>query len=436
MSSSSATRSRPRPRPARPPRGAARPARRRSSIRRRPDGLDRSVFGLADILTPNRGELAALVADDARRIGRAGGTASGPRSRPRRSSSRTPRATASGRRSIVTLGDAGAVVVERGRDAARPAGAERRAVDAVGAGDAFNGALAAGLAAGLDLEAAARRAIAAAALSTTRPGAREGMPTRRELEASPRADVSPYGAESTSRARDLRRTAPARRDSPDSDCVNVAHRAPHRSAARKGRMTVEVARRRTRKPKAVDARVARDRRDRPDGLRLPGLRATPRPRRPALPRLRNATHPRRPGQASFDLRRHRPRAGIVVGGVLGRRHRARGAGRRRPRSPPRPRPSTPERPVVDRAAPAPTGRPAPGTGIDVHRAGADPLGPRPGGGRQRAARASSSVLASALSRRRLRHVRRLADPARDCRPTRSSASSSRRMSARGPAARR
>jgi ribokinase len=57
-----------------------------------------------------------------------------------------------------------------------------RAIDTVGAGDAFNGALAASLAAGLDLETAARRAVAAAAVSTTRAGAREGMPTAAELE--------------------------------------------------------------------------------------------------------------------------------------------------------------------------------------------------------------------------------------------------------------
>ena len=57
-----------------------------------------------------------------------------------------------------------------------------RAIDTVGAGDAFNGALAAGLAAGLDLETAARRAVAAAAVSTTHAGAREGMPTIAELE--------------------------------------------------------------------------------------------------------------------------------------------------------------------------------------------------------------------------------------------------------------
>ena len=60
------------------------------------------------------------------------------------------------------------------------------AVDATGAGDTLNGALAAGLAGGLDLETAARRAVAAASLSVTRAGAREGMPTEAELEADNR----------------------------------------------------------------------------------------------------------------------------------------------------------------------------------------------------------------------------------------------------------
>jgi ribokinase len=57
-------------------------------------------------------------------------------------------------------------------------------VDTVGAGDTLNGVLAAGLASGLDLEAAARRAVAAASLAVTRAGAREGMPTAAELEAA------------------------------------------------------------------------------------------------------------------------------------------------------------------------------------------------------------------------------------------------------------
>jgi len=57
-----------------------------------------------------------------------------------------------------------------------------RPVATVAAGDAFNGGLAAGLASGLRLEGAVRLASAAAAISVTRPGAQESMPTRREAE--------------------------------------------------------------------------------------------------------------------------------------------------------------------------------------------------------------------------------------------------------------
>ena len=55
-------------------------------------------------------------------------------------------------------------------------------VDTVGAGDTLNGALAAGLAASLDLVEASRRAGIAASLAVTKPGARGGMPTAAELE--------------------------------------------------------------------------------------------------------------------------------------------------------------------------------------------------------------------------------------------------------------
>jgi ribokinase len=147
-------------------------------------GLDRSVFGLTDILTPNRSELATLVASDASRIGRA--ARSGERPESAAATLLKANSTGQGVRQavIVTLGDAGAVVVTpNGTPLDLPAPSVT-SVDAVGAGDTFNGALAAGLAANLDIETAARRAIAAAALSTTRPGAREGMPTVAELEAN------------------------------------------------------------------------------------------------------------------------------------------------------------------------------------------------------------------------------------------------------------
>ena len=85
---------------------------------------------------------------------------------------------------LVSLGASGAVLVQRDGPPVDIASPHVTAVDATGAGDTLNGALAAGLASGLDLEAAARRAVVAASLSVTRPGAREGMPTSEELAAA------------------------------------------------------------------------------------------------------------------------------------------------------------------------------------------------------------------------------------------------------------
>lgn len=57
------------------------------------------------------------------------------------------------------------------------------AVDSVGAGDAFNGALAAALAAGQTLPQAVQLASAAGALAVTKVGAQDAMPTSREVAA-------------------------------------------------------------------------------------------------------------------------------------------------------------------------------------------------------------------------------------------------------------
>jgi ribokinase len=84
---------------------------------------------------------------------------------------------------LVTLGGAGALLLEEGR-ADRLRAPDVAVVDTTGAGDAVNGALAAELAAGRPIADAARFAIAAAALSTRAAGARAGMPRRDEVVAA------------------------------------------------------------------------------------------------------------------------------------------------------------------------------------------------------------------------------------------------------------
>lgn len=117
-------------------------------------GLDAATVALADLVTPNEGEMAILEAAGIRF-----------------------------RSVLVSLGAAGARLVTATGSTIIDA-PPVRAVDAVGAGDTLNGALAAFLAAGSALPDAARRAVAAASLAVTQPGAREGMPTLDELAAS------------------------------------------------------------------------------------------------------------------------------------------------------------------------------------------------------------------------------------------------------------
>jgi ribokinase len=146
-------------------------------------GVEMEAVGWADVVVPNEGELAEL----------SGGLDAGPADRAPTSPSdvvdQAARLLASfegaarGRSIIVTRGDRGAVLV---RDVADPIdlpAPDVEAVDTTGAGDTFVGALAAGLAEGRDLEDAARRGVAAASLSTTKRGARGGMPNTQELDA-------------------------------------------------------------------------------------------------------------------------------------------------------------------------------------------------------------------------------------------------------------
>ena len=173
------------------------------------DGVDAATVALADVLTPNEVELALLgLAGDASATeggapgarpgpaaiaaagaGAGGSAAADPEAQPRPAADMEARARRlmaggpPGRAVVVTLGAAGALLVPAAGPALPIPAARVVPVDTTGAGDAFNGALAAGLAAGLPLTRAARRAVAAAGLSTTRAGARGAMPTAAELAA-------------------------------------------------------------------------------------------------------------------------------------------------------------------------------------------------------------------------------------------------------------
>lgn len=89
------------------------------------------------------------------------------------------------RRAVITLGAAGAVVLDvdaaPGQRAVAIDALRVEAVDTTGAGDAFTGALAARLAEGEPLAEAARYAAVAAALATTAKGTQAAYPTRREV---------------------------------------------------------------------------------------------------------------------------------------------------------------------------------------------------------------------------------------------------------------
>jgi ribokinase len=83
---------------------------------------------------------------------------------------------------IVTLGAAGALVSEPGATTLVDAPAAGVVADTTGAGDAFVGAFATGLAAGLGAIDAARLGCIAGSLSVRRPGTQRSFPSRREVE--------------------------------------------------------------------------------------------------------------------------------------------------------------------------------------------------------------------------------------------------------------
>jgi ribokinase len=123
------------------------------------------------ILTPNAGELRDLLG----RLGEPAGS--------RVADEAETLARLSGAPVIVTRGAEGVLVVGEGETFELPAPAAE-VVDTTGAGDTFNGVLAARLAAGDDIRIAAELAVAAASISVGKKGAREGMPTAAEIAAA------------------------------------------------------------------------------------------------------------------------------------------------------------------------------------------------------------------------------------------------------------
>lgn len=129
------------------------------------------LVGLLDagpVLTPNRSEcldLAARLGTVTDDVGRAARRVQ----------------EGSGAPVLVTLGGDGVLVLLPGAAPQTVPAHPVRVRDTTGAGDTFNGVLAARLAAGDALIAAVRTAVRAASLSVTRVGARAGMPMRHEL---------------------------------------------------------------------------------------------------------------------------------------------------------------------------------------------------------------------------------------------------------------
>jgi ribokinase len=130
--------------------------------------LSDDLLGLVTYLTPNAGEVAALTGIEATDLD------SGRRAAARLCERGVGTV-------IITLGEEGALVCD-GATAVHFEAFPVEAIDTTGAGDAFNGALAVGLAAGGSLEQVIPLASAAAALTCTRRGAQDALPHRADVE--------------------------------------------------------------------------------------------------------------------------------------------------------------------------------------------------------------------------------------------------------------
>ena len=132
--------------------------------------LPESIYPLCDYLTPNETEAAELAerpiasADDAERAA-------------------DVLLSRGVRNVVVTLGAQGALVKNDNLTQRVPAYDAGPVVETTGAGDAFNGGFAVGIAEGMDIVAATRFGCAVAGISVTRLGTASSMPHRSEVNA-------------------------------------------------------------------------------------------------------------------------------------------------------------------------------------------------------------------------------------------------------------
>ncbi len=132
--------------------------------------LPDSVYPLCDYLTPNETEAAGLTGETVANLADAERAADALLAR-------------GAGNVVITLGAEGALVKNSRTTERVPAFDAGPVAETTGAGDAFNGGFAVGLAEGMDVVAAVRFGCAVASISVTRLGTAPSMPRRPEVEA-------------------------------------------------------------------------------------------------------------------------------------------------------------------------------------------------------------------------------------------------------------
>ena len=132
--------------------------------------LDDAFLALCDIVTPNESETESLTGLPVTTIPEA------------ETAARALLARGVGA-CLITLGERGALYVDRDRSFHVPVISAGKVLDTTGAGDAFNGGFAVALTEGRDLADAVRFGCATAGISVTRAGTAPAMPARAEIDA-------------------------------------------------------------------------------------------------------------------------------------------------------------------------------------------------------------------------------------------------------------